>query len=117
MSIKTNEIILLGVHRDEDGTIVLTDPNGHEHFAKSAEGVKRALEAILDDTSVPRTEVPASDSAAAAGIVGMAAKEFEAHATEEYGPFIGKLAGMFGGNGAKKVVQFMQRNSRGGGRR
>lgn len=115
-SARTNEIILLGVHREEDGTIVFTDPNAMEHRAKTADGVKRALDAIIDDDQVPRTEVPAADSAAAAGIVGIAAREFEEHATAQYGTLIGKLAGVAGARVAGAAVKFMQRNSRGSSR-
>lgn len=110
--VPTNQIILLGVHREQDGTIVFTDPNANERSAKTAEGVKKALEAILDDQSLPRTEVPAADSAAAAGIVGIAQKELEEHVTKEYGTLAGKVVSVLGGRGVSHVVKFMQRNSR-----
>lgn len=111
-SVPTNQIILLGLHREEDGSIVFTDPNGNERAARTAEGLRKAILEILDDASLPRTEVPAADSAAAAGIVGIAQKELEEHATREYGAVVGKLVGVLGGKGAQRVVQFMQRNSR-----
>lgn len=115
--VSTNEIVLVGVHREDDGAFVFTDANGAEHRASAAEGLWKALTAIYDDASIPRTEVPAADSAAAAGIVGIASKEVESYATEHYGSLIGKVVGVLAGNGARKVVGFMQRNSRQGNAR
>ncbi len=111
MSSNTNEIVIVGIHR-EGSTLVITDAKGEEHEATTAEGLWRALAAIMDNDEIPRTKVPASNIAEVQGLVGIAQTEAESFVRGRYGDLAGALAGSVARNGARKVISFLQKNSR-----
>lgn len=69
-------VAILMVRRDELGNMFVVDGNGKERAASTDEEMRAAVEAVLDDPSIPETEQVANLEHAAEKILVQAAASF-----------------------------------------
>jgi hypothetical protein len=112
----TERATLVLVHREGD-TLVIIDAADREYVCKNGDELWKDLHSIVGDPALPAGTVSAGQSAEASGeqLFDAVCQQVQDAATEQYGGFLGNVAGRVARNGgtfAGRLLRTISRNNK-----